>query len=174
MREEFSKFDSPSITLGITGHQKLPQQEQWAWVEYQFSRILSELSSFDKVVVSSLAAGTDQLFADTALCHNAHLQVIIPSEGYRQTFTGSTDLEHYDYLLKRAESIITLDFANPSEEAYMCAGRQVVDRCQLLVAVWNGLPAVGLGGTADVVQYALNQGRHVTHLNPLDLSVREL
>jgi hypothetical protein len=36
----------------------------------------------------------------------------------------------------------------------------------LLVAVWDGLPARGLGGTADVVQVALAEQRRVVHVNP--------
>ncbi len=36
----------------------------------------------------------------------------------------------------------------------------------LMVAVWNGRPAAGLGGTADIVKYALNSGKPVLHLDP--------
>ncbi len=33
-------------------------------------------------------------------------------------------------------------------------GLVVVERCDLLLAIWDGHPAHGLGGTADIVAYA--------------------
>jgi hypothetical protein len=36
----------------------------------------------------------------------------------------------------------------------MRAGEKVVDLSDTLLAVWDGLPAKGYGGTADVVTYA--------------------
>jgi hypothetical protein len=43
----------------------------------------------------------------------------------------------------------------------MTAGRTVADRCDLLLAVWDGQPAAGLGGTADVVSHATYRGKSV-------------
>jgi hypothetical protein len=40
----------------------------------------------------------------------------------------------------------------------MDAGKVVVDRSSVLVAVWDGQPSRGLGGTADVVRYARERG----------------
>jgi hypothetical protein len=40
----------------------------------------------------------------------------------------------------------------------MEGGKVVVDRAEVLIAVWDGLPARGLGGTADVVAYAGSAG----------------
>jgi len=37
---------------------------------------------------------------------------------------------------------------------------------KLLVAVWNGQPARGPGGTADAVAFARGLGRRVVHVNP--------
>jgi hypothetical protein len=42
----------------------------------------------------------------------------------------------------------------------------VVARCDLLVAVWNGAPARGLGGTADIVSYARECGRATVIIDP--------
>ncbi len=52
--------------------------------------------------------------------------------------------------------------------------RTVVDAVDLLIAIWNGKPARGLGGTADVVSYALNLSKRVLHINPDSRSVSEI
>ena len=48
----------------------------------------------------------------------------------------------------------------------MAAGRLLVERSDRLIAVWDGLPARGPGGTADVVAYARALSRPVTVLWP--------
>jgi hypothetical protein len=48
----------------------------------------------------------------------------------------------------------------------MAAGAIVADRCERLIAVWDGRPALGLGGTGDVVRYAQGIGRDVVVVWP--------
>ena len=42
----------------------------------------------------------------------------------------------------------------------------MVDTSRVLVAVWDGQSARGLGGTADVVAYARERGKPVTVIWP--------
>ena len=42
----------------------------------------------------------------------------------------------------------------------------MVDRSERLVAVWDGKPARGIGGTADIVSYARQKGVPVVVLWP--------
>lgn len=44
----------------------------------------------------------------------------------------------------------------------MATGLIVVERCDALLAAWDGEPAGGFGGTADVVAYARSRGRPVS------------
>jgi hypothetical protein len=43
-----------------------------------------------------------------------------------------------------------------------------------MVFVWNGKPAKGHGGTADIVDYALKCNKRIFHINPIDLTKRVL
>ncbi|MGH6659024.1 MAG: hypothetical protein ACREBM_05155, partial [Sphingomicrobium sp.] len=49
---------------------------------------------------------------------------------------------------------------------YVMAGRATVAHCDILVAIWDGRPARGRGGTAEVVQLALTRGTAVVHVSP--------
>jgi hypothetical protein len=56
------------------------------------------------------------------------------------------------------------DPANQAElrrDAYAHAGRYIVDHCDVLIAVWDGAPSRGRGGTAEIVQYALERNRPI-------------
>ncbi len=43
-----------------------------------------------------------------------------------------------------------------------------------MMAVWDGEPAQGLGGTGDVVDYALARRKPVIHIDPIKRRVMRL
>ncbi len=51
-----------------------------------------------------------------------------------------------------------------TERYYEC-GIETVQQSQLLLALWDGEPSQGLGGTADMVHFAKEQGT-AGHLDP--------
>jgi hypothetical protein len=61
---------------------------------------------------------------------------------------------------------VALEYTESTEQAHLDGGRAVVDNSSLLVAVWDGQPARGLGGTADVVAYARQRSIPVTVIWP--------
>lgn len=94
------------------------------------------------------------------------LSVIIPARNYVSSFASDIEVEKYHELLSQAVQVRQMPYEEPSDEAYWAAGRQVVDLTDSLLAVWDGQPAAGLGGTADVVQYARSVGRPVVVIWP--------
>jgi hypothetical protein len=111
--------------------------------------------------VSSLAEGADQLFAQAVLELGGRFQAVIPSAHYDTTFNTPTTRAQFSELLGKAYRVETLDFPQPSEDAFLAAGQRVVELSSLLIAVWDGEKARGPGGTADIVQCARESGREV-------------
>jgi len=138
--------------VGITGHQSIPRSAL-AFVEESISAVLDGLSE-DLTGVTALAEGADQLFAEILLEKGGHLHAVIPCANYEASFRQGKPREHFLRLLAQADSVETLDSACCSEAAFLAAGQQVVDLSEVLIAVWDGRPARGLGGTADIVAYA--------------------
>jgi hypothetical protein len=160
------------MRIGITGHQRLSDPSSWEWVKREMLA-LAEKSPRPLIAVSSLAIGADQLFAELVLQNGGTLEAVIPFEGYEKTFTDDVDKDSYQSLLGRSSRVEVLPKTDSDEEAYLGAGRRVVDLCELLVAVWDGKPAAGLGGTGDVVEYAHKIQRNVVHLNPTTRRILE-
>jgi len=121
---------------------------------------------FDPVGITSLAAGTDQIFAQIVLELGGRIHVVLPAKRYEESFELQDDLARFRRLLSEAKDVITMPFEEPSEEAYWAAGQEIVNRSHRLLAVWDGQPAGGLGGTADVVEFARAQGKPVTVIWP--------
>jgi hypothetical protein len=49
-------------------------------------------------------------------------------------------------------------------DAYVMTGRATVAHCDVLIAIWDGLPPRGRGGTGEVVQLALTRGTAIVHV----------
>jgi hypothetical protein len=56
---------------------------------------------------------------------------------------------------------VRLDHVTSDPDAHMDASRRIIDDAAELIAVWDGEPARGYGGTADVVAYATSRGTPV-------------
>jgi hypothetical protein len=148
--------------IGVTGHQNIPPGAREI-VSRMVQDALAGLPA--PVAVSSLAAGADQIVAAAVLEAGGSLVLVVPCEQYRTTFIGD-DLKRYDHLSALAVDVEQLRFDEPFEEAFMAAGKRVVDLSEQVLAIWDGHPAVGYGGTADVVEYARGLGRDVTVIWP--------
>ncbi|GIF23750.1 hypothetical protein BJ973_004361 [Actinoplanes tereljensis] len=142
------------MRFGVTGHQILPPSI--VDVAMRHWRSVLPVGSHPHGV-SNLADGADQLFASHVLAAGGTLEAVLPYQGY----TGST---RFDDLRRAAAKVITMPFPEASDQAFLAAGQALVDRCDHLFAVWDGRPARGLGGTADIVAYARALGRPVTVL----------
>jgi hypothetical protein len=120
--------------------------------------------------ISPLADGADQIAAEAALELGFSLQAVLPfaRDDYRNDFGGDDVAERFDALIGKAEHVLELPGSRDREpKAYMMVGRATVAHCDVLIAVWDGLPARGHGGTAEVVQLAMKRGTPVVHL-PVD------
>jgi hypothetical protein len=151
------------VVLGVSGHQDIPSVA----VDYIKRALDAQVSSMPGVVgVCSLAAGGDQLFAEILLKHDGVLNVVVPCLAYETAFSDDADRERYARLLEKADDVVRLDYPEPSEEAFYAAGIQIVDMADELIAIWDGRPARGHGGTADVVSYARNVDKQIKVIWP--------
>jgi hypothetical protein len=129
--------------------------------------IEDELRQSENLVgISSLADGADQIFADVVLQLGGSLLAVLPSADYARSFGTDKSRKHYEHLLSVATDRVQLPFSEPSEDAYLAAGKTVVDKSDKILAVWDGKPAAGRGGTADIVRYAELQGTPVVRIWP--------
>ena len=154
--------------IGITGHQRLEDPAAWPWVEEVVGREL-DADAAPFVVVTSLAIGADQLVARLGIDRGATLHAVLPFSGIERTFSAK-DLQAYRRLVGQA-SVEVLETPGTDEDAYLAAGRRVVELSDEIIAVWDGNPAKGKGGTADIVAYAITYGVPVVHINPVERRV---
>jgi hypothetical protein len=155
------------LRIAVSGHRGLPP-ETGRLVD---KAVRAALARLERPVtgLSCLADGADQIFACAVLDHGGQLEAIIPAAEYR---TGLPSEVHarYDHLLDRALSVHQLPFAESTSEAHMAASQFMLSSADQLWAVWDGQPARGHGGTADVVAHARSEGVPVQVIWPAGAS----
>jgi hypothetical protein len=130
------------LRVGVVGHRFLDEVEKvqqgiidaLAYIEKKFPERPVE-------VVSALAEGADSLVARCVLARQrAQLVVVLPlrMREYEKDFDKQESLEGFRRLVEQAAEVIHVDSQASRLEAYREAGRQVVARANVLVAVWDG------------------------------------
>jgi hypothetical protein len=157
------------MRVGITGHQYLDDPTAWDWVAKVMREELARVSP-PLVGVTSLAVGADQLLARMVLKAGGTIHVVLPFADIERSFSQE-DVPAYRELVRQAK-VEVLDTHGTDEDAYLAAGRKVVELSDIVLAVWNGKRANGKGGTADVVAYAMRRGVPLIHINPILHTVR--
>jgi len=159
------------MRIGITGHQYLEDSDRWDWVKIEMNELLMKMRR-PLVGITCLAAGADSLFAELILQQGGSLEAVVPFPEYEKVFPAQ-QRNRYRALLGAASAITVLEKRRSKQESYCAAGKKVVDVTDLLLAVWDGKPARGLGGTADIVEYARQELKRVIRLDPISRSVTE-
>lgn len=139
--------------------QQTAARERWA-----FADATPALST-----ISALAEGSDRLVAEAGLARNFPLNVILPfgRSVYRNDFEGEDSRKTFDALLARAHSVFELDGnRQTAERAYEAAGLLMLANADIVIAIWDQLPADGIGGTAMIVEHAVAEGVPVVLIDP--------
>jgi hypothetical protein len=161
------------LRIGVTGHRTLADPEAIGSVVHATIRGLIEhflgpQADPALLIISALAEGADRLVAREVLADpHASLEAVLPlpAHEYQNDFADEASRAEFTELLGQAIRVWQAPPGSSREEAYERAGRRVVDRSDVLIALWDGQPPRGQGGTATIVSYARDQGIPVAWIN---------
>ncbi len=168
------------LTVGVTGHR--PDRlgvGRVAAVEAAVNAVLEQFETAARPLrppqlrlVTSLAEGADGIATDCAAARGWVADVVLPffRDDYAQDFPPGAPREAFFARLARCSAIMELPGDRNADGghgvAYERAGRVVLDQSDILIAVWDGGPVRGRGGTSQIVAEAVLQGIPVVHVDP--------
>jgi hypothetical protein len=152
-------------TIAVTGHMDLTGNTIHL-VQAALRNLLAPHTGGKLTGVSCIARGADTLFARAVLDAGGRLVVVIPSRDYRERKVKPDHAPEFDQLVAAAEEVLTLPYPTADRTAYEDANRTLLARAERLVAVWDGTPSAGKGGTADTVALAQAAGLPVDRVWP--------
>jgi hypothetical protein len=130
-------------------------------------------------VLCGLAEGADRMAALAARRLRLKLAAIVPYrlDRYRRDFDTEASKREFARLLGLAAPVTILDgeaieAVHGKSTGYAAAGAALADAADLVLAVWNGKPPAGPGGTAEVAARAADLGKPVLWLAPDTLQTR--
>jgi uncharacterized membrane protein YidH (DUF202 family) len=192
------------IRLGVTGHREVQDEEilKEKVRDVLDKKIYNLFDENSKKIIRScprtpigfsiltpLAEGADRLVAKEVLKFpDSRIEVVLPlaKEDHLEDFATAESRAEFEYLFKKARRPITLEEdslkgeypgRDPKEarrQAYEDVGRYIVDKCDVLIALWDGENSRGKGGTAEIIEYAKQKQRPVMIVftrPPHDISV---
>jgi len=170
---------SPSLRIGVSGHRvppKLPEESE-APLRVLIDRMLAAIAAAARkantagalVILSALAEGSDRIVAAAGLAAGFALQAVLPFEKaeYERDFDTPMSRREFEELLGRACDVFELDgAADERPRAYEAAGLFMLANIDVLIAIWDGGVAAGIGGTAQIVERAIADGIAVVWIEP--------
>lgn len=147
------------LRIAVSGHRFLDNPEGVTrCVDQLIQQIAVDYPGLVWSVFSPLAEGADQLVVERILRHQPQARLVVPlpmpEEAYLATFNTKSGRAQFHRLHALAQQTLVLPGTATPETAFLQIGRYLIEQCDLLIAVWDGKPARGPGGTSDVVQMA--------------------
>jgi nucleoside 2-deoxyribosyltransferase len=158
--------------VGFSGHRQVIDTEA---ISQAISEALGNLRAKiagEWLALSSVAEGGDQLFIAEAraLGMSWHAILPLPRAEFAKDFPPA-EWTQVEAILDQAEHVRVIAENGTREDAYLDCGMATVDGSDVLIAVWDGEPARGRGGTAEVVAYARSLGKPVVLIDSNTLEV---
>jgi hypothetical protein len=154
------------LAVGFTGHRKVPYETKSRQVIRDFLAQQKESHHGVMYGICSAAAGGDQLFAESCIELNIPLRILLPrpAEQFRADFED-TSWQRTVHIMENAISVEVTGRHESRNEQYYDCGIQTVAESQLLVALWDGQPSRGIGGTQEIVSYARKTGHPIAWIH---------
>ena len=145
------------VRIAITGHRpprlKGQEQEVRNWIKEQLINLKACYK--DIVLLSGMAQGVDQIAAQEAISNGVPLKCYY---AYRRKLA---ELEKY--IVYAADEVIWLYDEYPGKHAYLDRDRRMVEDCDILLVVWDGIET---GGAYETYKYAQELGKKIFKFHP--------
>lgn len=134
-------------------------------------------------ILTALAEGADRIAAEAVLeMEGSKIEVVLPltKEEYLEDFETEGSKKEFEDLLKLDYTPLYLrshnlkgqyalsEIVNQKREAYFDAGKYIVDHCDVLIAIWDGIYTNLMGGTSEIIKYADKIGRPVIVISSIN------
>lgn len=150
------RLEGRVVHVGITGHALLGAGTP-ELVDKALREALAPWAGPGLVGVTSLAPGSDQIFARIVLDLGGRLEVVLPAPDYRETKIDAANQAEFDRLLRAASKVSFTAHRSSGMAAYRAASKAVITRSVRLLAVWDGGRRPG-GATDHAVAHARSVG----------------
>jgi len=165
-----SRDAAPPVVVGVTGHRNIASNNKRLSniVAKELRAVVRRHKGAPIIILSGLAEGADRLVADVAretLGAGLWAVLPLPDRLYLRDFATAGSIAEYKALKAASQRVIEAPlmgtrrslarYGEPRNHQYAWIGAFIAKRAQVLIALWDGAPGRGTGGTAHVVDWFL-------------------
>ena len=153
------------LKIAVTGHRQIRITDDLInSINSTLKVLLDQFNESEIYLLSALAEGSDQLVAKLAMQFPG-VKLIVPLplsvDEYLEDFGAEESKQQFLELLKNANEIIPLTPVKNNQMAYHNLGEYLINECDCLIAIWNGIFTNKIGGSGEVVNMAINAKKPV-------------
>jgi hypothetical protein len=157
------EIPSGHFRIAVIGHRFISVNEKLSYsIRSVLDWMIHEHANIEIQLFSALAEGSDQLVAQIALSYPG-IKLVVPlplaEEQYLQEFASDIGRKSFNELTQSADKMFMLPAQVDRPTAYEYLGNYLLDHCDVLIAIWNGVYSLKKGGTGEVVKKALQMGK---------------
>jgi hypothetical protein len=173
----------PRYIIGFTGHRHhIDESRIRPALEQALTGVmqLAGACGGQAELYTSIAEGSDTLCVEIARQHGMPTHLLLPlvEEEFMKDFTSQAAWQRSQRqieMARRSPGVDSLDVVageSRRPDCYYNQGMHMLEASDVLIAVWDGKPAKGTGGTSDVVKKAITIGTPVVYINPVTAEIR--
>jgi hypothetical protein len=184
------------LRIGVTGHRDLAESDELrmavrsaverAAAEIGYSPADRPFTPLKLTIFSALAEGADRLVVNEVFrwWPGSKLVCVLPVhendlDTYLRDFESDNSREEFQHLCNRAwwrvfpgsDDVPHATQQTDRTTGYLWAGEEIARNCDVLIALWDGRPPRGTGGTADLIYRLRERDSRLTDAQP---STREI
>lgn len=164
VEERQQPTQSKPFVIGGVGHRLLPQEHSGleGAIHRALAWILAEHADDPEPprLLVSVAEGADRLIIDVAHMLGMRYTCVLPcsADCFEDDFGSARSIEAYRRMLSQADAVVQ-PREDPADRliGYLWTNDYILDRCDVLVAVWDGNAREAPAGTGDTVQRAIER-----------------
>lgn len=160
--------------IGWTGHRTIPNEPA---VRLAVKSVLKALTlrsidaamdqHVDWIGIGSAAIGADIIVAEACIQLGLPVRIVLPCSV--DNMLAITPTEHkatVEWVCAASEVAPAISHRLDTHPDYVAVAQEIAGKADVLIAVWDGSPARGPGGTADVVKLSKARGIQVIRIDP--------
>lgn len=146
------------LTIGVSGHRFLAEVGKLsAGIDQALNFIEKTFGDSSFRVISSLAEGADRLAARHVLKRPGAQLVVplpFPQDVYLSDFKSLESKKEFQVLLSEADQIVPFPLSPTRGDAFSAVGTYLLNHSDLILVLWDGQEAQGIGGTGELAAAA--------------------
>jgi len=156
------------MRVAITGHRPNRLGNEWGHRGPYSNYVLQKMEEIILLLkptemISGMALGSDTLWAEKAIKYRVSLIAAIPFKGQESKWPHYQQSKYHDILRDKIVTPVYVSEGGYSPEKMHIRDRFMVDKCQILVAVFGGDWKSGTGST---IKYAREKDKPIIFIDP--------